>query len=78
MDTIRRWASRRLRAAADRLDPGTRILDGRLLAARENYGELTRAAEKHLTRCEAARDDRTPTGLPFAVSEARSRLERAR
>lgn len=49
-------------------------LDGRRLAAREDYGELTRAAEHHLARCEAARADQTATGLPFAVGEARRRL----
>lgn len=57
---------------AGTLPPGT--LDGRLLAAREDYGELTRAAELHLTRCDAARADLTATGLPFAVGEARRRL----
>lgn len=51
-------------------------LDGRLLAAREDYAELTRAAEYHLDRCEAARADQTATGLPFAVGEARRRFTR--
>jgi hypothetical protein len=74
MSVFRTWLSRRLRTAANRLDPGTRILDGRLLAARENYGELTHAAETHLARCQAASADQTATGLPFVVSEARRRL----
>lgn len=54
--------------------PQPRILDGRLLAVREDYGDLTRAAEEHLAECSWARADETSTGLPFAVSEARRRL----
>jgi hypothetical protein len=61
--------------AAAAAAPPPRLLDGRLLAARENYAELTRAAEAHLAACSWARADETATGLPFAVSEARRRLQ---
>lgn len=63
------------RYIAERAAAGVQ-LDGRLLAAREDYGELTRAAEHHLDRCADARADHTATGLPFAVGEARRRLAR--
>jgi hypothetical protein len=63
------------RVIAEREKAGVR-LDGRLLAAREDYAELTRAAEYHLDRCAEARADQTATGLPFAVGEARRRLAR--